>query len=124
MSSFHSVVTEQKVFICAVCTFIERLLRAVLPDIAWDNTFLLSEEKLGALLDEVIRKNSLKGENEGDCCIAMAQAACNAMKHVCDLLKMSCAAVGLQDVAEAFENPAFLGILRTGLRGFARDGFD
>ena len=99
MSIFHSVITEQKVFICAVCTFIERLLRAVLPDIAWDNTFLPSEEKLGAMLDEVIRKSSLKGENEGDCRIAMAQAACNAMKHVCDLLKMSCAAVGLQDVA-------------------------
>jgi hypothetical protein len=90
------------VFICAVCTFIDRLLRAVLPDIAWDNTFLLTEEKLGALLDEVIRKCSMKGANEGDCCLAMAQTACNAMKHVCNLLKMSCAAVGLKDVASRY----------------------
>ena len=112
MSGFHSVVTEQKVFICAVCTFIGKLLRAVLPDVAWDNAFLQSEDDFSASLDGVIRKHALEGSNEGDCRLAMAQMACNRMKHVCDLLKRISESVGLKGIAGRYlDAPWFIDML-------------
>ena len=112
MSGFHSVVTEQKVFICAVCTFIGKLLRAVLPDVAWDNAFLQSEDDFSASLDGVIRKHAREGSNEGDCRLAMAQMACNRMKHVCDLLKRISESVGLKEIAGRYlDAPWFIDML-------------
>ena len=102
MSSFHSVVTEQRVFICAVCAFIDKLLRAVLPDIAWDNTHLPTEEEFGGILDAVIARHDPKTSCEGDCCLAMAQAACNRLKRVCDLLKRVSASVEMEDIAKQY----------------------
>ena len=102
MSSFHSVVTEQKVFICAVCSFIGKLLRAVLPDIAWDSRYLQSEEELSASLDGVIQKFAGGDSDAGDCQLAMAQFACRKMKRVCDMLKRISASVGLQEVAARY----------------------
>ena len=112
MSDFHSVVTEQKVYICSVYSFIVRLLRAVLPEVAWNSALLLSEESLDALLDGVIRKNALEGANEGDCRLSMAQVACNSMKRLCDLLKRISESVGLKDVAERYlDAPWFIDML-------------
>ena len=102
MSGFHSVVTEQKVFICAVCSFIGKLLRAVLPDVAWDSRYLPSEDELSASLDDVIRGFVGYDSNACDCRLAMAQFACKKMKRVCDMLKNISASVGLQDVAAQY----------------------
>jgi len=102
MSGFHSVVTEQKVFICAVCSFIGKLLRAVLPDVAWDSRYLPSEDELSASLDDVIRGFVGYDSDACDCRLAMAQFACKKMKRVCDMLKNISASVGLQDVAAQY----------------------
>ena len=102
MSGFHSVVTEQKVFICAVCSFIGKLLRAVLPDVAWDCRYLQSEDELSASLDDVIRGFVGYDSDACDCRLAMAQFACKKMKRVCDMLKNISASVGLQDVAAQY----------------------
>ena len=102
MSGFHSVVTEQKVFICAVCSFIGKLLRAVLPDVAWNSRYLQSEDELSASLDDVIRGFVGYDSDACDCRLAMAQFACKKMKRVCDMLKNISASVGLQDVASQY----------------------
>jgi len=100
------------VFVCAVCTFIGKLLRAVLPDVAWDNAFLQSEDDFSASLDGVIRKHAREGSNEGDCRLAMAQMACNRMKHVCDLLKRISESVGLKEIAGRYlDAPWFVDLL-------------
>lgn len=112
MTGFHSVVTEQKIFICAVCSFIGKLIRAVLPDIAWDSTFLQSEDALSASLDDVIHRQILEGSNEGDCCLAMVQTACRKMNRICDLLKVACSSVGLEDIAGRYlDAPWFVSLL-------------
>ena len=102
MSGFHSVVTEQEVFICAVCSFIGKLLRAVLPDVAWDSRCLPSEDELSASLDDVIWGFVGYDSDACDCRLAMAQFACKKMKRVCDMLKNISASVGLQDVAPQY----------------------
>ena len=102
MSGFHSVVTEQKVFICAVCSFIGKLLRAVLPDVAWDSRYLPSEDELSASLDDVIWGFVGYDSDACDCRLAMARFACKKMKRVCDMLKNISASVGLQDVAAQY----------------------
>ncbi len=80
MQDFISVVTEQKMYICAVHSFIVKLIRAVLPEVAWDSTFLHSEGDLGASLDAVIAKHANAGANEGDCRLEMAQFALSCEK--------------------------------------------
>ena len=102
MPCFYSAVTEQTVFICAVFVFIDRLLRAVLPEIAWDNTHLPTEEEFGGILDAIISKHDPKISCEGDCCLAMAQTACNKLKRVCDLLKRVSASVEMEEIAKQY----------------------
>ena len=112
MSCFYSAVTEQRVFICAVYAFIGKLLRAVLPEVAWDNTYLPAEDEFGGALDAVIQKHDFKTSCEGDCCLAMAQMACKKMKRVCDLLKRVSESVGLKDEAKKYlDAPWFVDLL-------------
>ena len=112
MSDFHSVVTEQKVYICAVYSFIGKLLRAVLPEVAWNNTCLPSEEAFGGILDAVIQKHDPTASCEGDCCLSMAQTACRQMKRVCELLRNVCRSLGLKDEADQYlDAPWFVDLL-------------
>ena len=112
MSDFQSVVTAQKTYICAVYSFIVRLLRATLPEVAWNSTFTPAEDVFAAALDGVIRKHALDGANEGDCCLAMAQAACMKMMRVCGLLKRICISLGQKETAEKFlDAPWFVDML-------------
>ena len=112
MSDFQSVVTAQKTYICAVYSFIVRLLRATLPEVAWNSAFTPSEDVFAAALDGVIRKHALDGANEGDCCLAMAQAACMKMMRVCGLLKRICVSLGQKETAERFlDAPWFVDML-------------
>ena len=112
MSCFYSAVTEQKVFICAVYAFIGKLLRAVLPEVAWNNTCLPSDEDFGGIIDAVIQKYDPSTAFEGDCCIAMAQTACRQMKRVCELLRNVCRSLGLKDEADQYlDAPWFVDLL-------------
>ena len=112
MSDFHSVVTEQRVFICAVYAFIRKLLQAVLPDVAWNNTCLPSEESFGDILDAVIQKHDSTASCEGDCCLSMAQTACRQMKRVCELLRNVCRSLGLKNEADQYlDAPWFVDLL-------------
>ena len=113
MKDFGDVATEQKAYICAVHSFIVKLLRAVLPDVAFDNVLMLGEDELARRLDGIISSHGeAKKPNAGDCCLAMAQAACVSMKDACDLLKTACVAVGLEKIAGRYlDAPWFIKVL-------------
>ncbi len=113
MKDFGAVATEQKAYICAVHSFIVKLLRAVLPDVAFDNVLMLGEGELARSLDGTIRVHGeMQKPNAGDCCLAMAQTACASMKDACDLLKTACVAVGLEKIAGRYlDAPWFIKVL-------------
>ena len=92
-------------FACRVLGFIKRLLNAVLPTLARDETILGTKDQFIDQIDTAFNALDPHEATKHDYRLAVANAACGEVSNLCGILTDACECAEFGDIARRYLNP-------------------
>ena len=92
-------------FACRVLGFIKRLLNAVLPTLARDETILGTKEQFIDQIDAAFKMLDPHEATKHDYRLAVANAACGEVSNLCGILTDACECAEFGDIARRYLSP-------------------